>query len=88
MSMINLYSGLGYEKGGSRRKYETLDAATQSFFREYTDQGNEVSTSPVHIEGARLCALNFLSEDDRGELYWPVNSNKELKWAKDEDRET
>jgi hypothetical protein len=88
MSMINLYSSLGYERKSSRRKFETLDAATQAFFREYMDQGNKISLSTVNIEGARLCALNFLHEDDRGELYFPVNSDRALEWANDRHRET
>lgn len=86
--MIDLYSTLGYEKKSSRRKYETLDAATQSFFREYTDQGNKISLSIVNVNAARLCALKFLHENDRGELYWPANSEGILEWASDLDRET
>ncbi|KAE9372409.1 hypothetical protein N431DRAFT_545072 [Stipitochalara longipes BDJ] len=87
MRMIDLYSSLGYERKSSKRKLEDLDAATASFFREYTNQGNRISLSIINIEAARLCALNFLHEDERGEKYWPVTSEEIFQWAKDQDRE-
>jgi hypothetical protein len=79
--MINLYSSLGYEKKSLKRNLETLDAAIQSFYREYRQEGNFVSTSKVDTLEARLCALSFLEEDDRGERFWPLNSEGDLEWA-------
>ena len=87
MSMINLYSTLGYEKKTSRRKFEELDAAAQSFYREYTAHGNVISTSRVDTDGARLCALSFLEEDNRGEKFWPHNSEGVLTWTFESDRD-
>ena len=87
MTITNLYSALGYEKKTSKRKYETLDAVTHAFFREYTNQGNVISKSTVYTQEARLCALSFLHEDDRGELFWPTNTKGILEWADPEDRE-
>jgi len=86
--MIDLYSSLGYERKTSKRKFETLDAAMSSFFRQYVNQGNKISHSKVQVEGARLCALNFLHEDERGERFWPASADENVfQWAKDCDRE-
>ncbi|PMD39216.1 hypothetical protein L207DRAFT_55246 [Hyaloscypha variabilis F] len=85
--IIDLYSALGYDKKISKYKFEALDGATSSFFRGYVNQGNTISRSRVDLEAARLCALNFLHENDRGERFWPANSEGILEYAKDCDRE-
>lgn len=78
MNITNLYSSLGYGKNW-KSAYEALDVTAHSFFREYTDRGNKISEKKKDVEGARLCALNFLHEDDRGEHFWPVNSGGTLE---------
>jgi hypothetical protein len=77
-NITSLYSSLGYGKN-SNSTYEALDVTAHSFFREYTNRGNKISVSKTKVEGARLCALNFLHEDDRGEHFWPVNSGGTLE---------
>jgi hypothetical protein len=78
MTITNLYSSLGYGKN-SNSTYEALDVTAHSFFREYMDRGNKISPRKKEVQGARLCALNFLHEDDRGEHFWPVNSGGTLE---------
>jgi len=87
MTIINLYSSLGYERKSSKERFETLNNAASSFFREYVNKGNEISRKKAKLEGARLCALNFLHEDERGESFWPVSADGTLQWARDCDRE-
>jgi hypothetical protein len=86
LSIKDLYSTLGYERKSSKRKFEELDAAAQCFLREYTAHGNAISLSRVDTDAARLCALSFLEEDNRGEDFWPHNSDGVLTWAFEDDR--
>ncbi len=78
MNITHLYSSLGYGKN-SKSAYDALDVTAHSFFREYTDRGNKISEKKRDVEGARICALNFLHENDRGEHFWPVNSGGTLE---------
>ncbi|KAF7877267.1 hypothetical protein EAF04_000950 [Stromatinia cepivora] len=83
----DICSILGYEKDKPTKDCRNLLKATSAFLADYEARGNKVYGRKAESIGGRLCALNFLEEEGRGERFWPPTSDGSLVYEEARDKE-
>lgn len=78
----DLCSFLGYEKGRPDKNRAILLKATSTFLTDQESRGNRIPPRRNPVE-ARLCAINFLEEEGRGEKFWPRSLDGSLTYEND-----
>ncbi|ESZ94470.1 hypothetical protein SBOR_5118 [Sclerotinia borealis F-4128] len=84
----DICSFLGYEKDKPTKDRRNLLKATSTFLADYEARGGKVYGKKAESIGRRLCAMNFLEEEGRGERFWPPTSDESLAYDDAEDKET
>jgi hypothetical protein len=91
MQMPDLFSYLGYEKDSRSKQYIALDQQISTFFKHYAArEGPVVHSWTSKSTEMDICAAEFLGEDDRGESFWPRQSEhrpfseSKLEWPRDQ----
>ncbi|TGO19861.1 hypothetical protein BTUL_0002g01070 [Botrytis tulipae] len=83
----DICSFLGYEKDNPTRDRRNLLKSTSAFLADYEARGNKVYGRKAESIGSRLCAVNFLEEEGRGERFWPPASDGSLVYEQARDKE-
>lgn len=84
----DICSILGYEKDNQIKNSRILLRTTSAFLADYEARGNKVYGRKAESIGVRLCALNFLEEEGRGEKLWPSLPDGSLVYEDAHDKET
>jgi hypothetical protein len=86
MGYKTLCSLLGYEKGHPHRNLKSFTAEVNDFLDLYEYEKQRIPpTAKVHLSEARLCAVNFLEHEKRGERLFTPNPTGGVTWSKDRD---
>ncbi|KAF7939160.1 uncharacterized protein EAE97_007241 [Botrytis byssoidea] len=83
----DICSFLGYEKDNPTKDRRNLLKSTSAFLADYEARGNKVYGRKAESIGSRLCAVNFLEEEGRGERFWPPASDGSLVYEQARDKE-
>lgn len=83
----DICSMLGYEKDNPIKERRNLLKATSAFLADYEARGNKVYGKKAESIASRLCAVNFLEEEGRGERFWPLTSDGSLIYEETHDKE-
>ncbi|KAF7903088.1 hypothetical protein BELL_0514g00060 [Botrytis elliptica] len=83
----DICSFLGYEKDNPTKDRRNLLKSTSAFLADYEARGNKVYGRKAESIGGRLCAVNFLEEEGRGERFWPPASDGSLVYEQARDKE-
>ncbi|KAF5868140.1 uncharacterized protein Bfra_007336 [Botrytis fragariae] len=83
----DICSFLGYEKDNPTKDRRNLLKSTSAFLADYEARGNKVYGRKAESIGGRLCAVNFLEEEGRGERFWPPTSDGSLVYEQARDKE-
>ncbi|KAM0183171.1 hypothetical protein ACHAPF_000649 [Botrytis cinerea] len=82
----DICSFLGYEKDNPTKDRRNLLKSTSAFLADYEARGNKVYGRKAESIGSRLCAVNFLEEEGRGERFWPPTSDGSLVYEQARDK--
>src|SRR3954454_22554338 len=86
-NLTNLYLFLGYTKRNHTRNSTQFQREVDFYFIDYEARSQKIPPySKVNIPEARLCSTSFLTEDERGQHFFPRNSDNHLTWPDDEER--
>lgn len=83
----DICSFLGYEKDNPTKDRRNLLKATSTFLADYESRGSKVYGKKAESIGGRLCAMNFLEEEGRGDRFWPPTSDGSLVYENSRDKE-
>jgi len=83
-SIEKICAYLGYEREHRTRNLAVFVAATKSWFRRFEKLGTSIPPFKTgKMVEAWTCARNFLSTDNQGEKYWPIDRGSDLSWPRD-----
>ncbi|KAI9640064.1 hypothetical protein NHQ30_011628 [Ciborinia camelliae] len=88
MGRNDICSSLGYEIDKPTKDRRNLLKATSAFLADYEARGSKVYGKKAESSiGGRLCAMNFLEEEGRGERFWPPTSDGSLVYEEARDKD-
>ncbi|KAL5328175.1 hypothetical protein ACEPPN_001671 [Leptodophora sp. 'Broadleaf-Isolate-01'] len=73
LHMDALYSTLRYRKAEEPAKFKELDKDIHAYFTAYEDQVNILRYKDTLSDQIVLYATNYLTEESRGQRFWPEN---------------
>lgn len=83
----DICSFLGYKADEPMKDRRDLLKSISTFLADYEARGSKVYGKKAESTGGRLCAMNYLEEEGRGERFWPPTFDGSLVYEDARDKE-